>query len=281
MDDGHHGNGAQEADSARGGAADRPPQGFAGRPIGAPPPGFGGSTSGAVGRPDVATAAPPPTRRPAAPAKRSIVPLVGLVVVALVLIGFGIAMTSGDEETPDPADAAEAFAADIDERDAAGACRRLTAEAQAALAEASGARCRDAFELLFVGFQANDPGAFDVVEVEVDGDTAILRYDWGPGAGELPMDLVDGQWRLREFGPGEVDATPSGSSTGEEAPIGSAAACLTELRTVETAVAAYEAISGVPPADAQTLVDERFLQSLPTGAAVEPDGTVVPAGDCA
>lgn len=283
MSDGH--DGGTEHDPAASG----PPPGFGGSPIGAPPPGFAGPLpgAGAAAPPTVPTAPTVPPRPPAAAPKRSILPVIALVVAAVVLIGIGVVVTTGGDEDPDPAAAAEAFATAIDERDAPGACALLTEEAEAAVAAASGARCREGFELLFIELDGTDTGPFEVVDVERDGDEATLVYDWAAGGGELPMALVDGEWRLTEFAAGEPQEPAAEGDAGDDAdpgsegPTGTSQACATELRAVETAVEIYMATNGEPPADAQALVDERLLRSLPTRATVEPDGTVVPAGDCA
>jgi hypothetical protein len=108
----------------------------------------------------------------------------------------------------------------------------------------------------------------------VDGDRAEVSFQLGtePPATE-PAVLVreDGAWKLELFARSVGGGSVAGAQT---------AACRTEQRTVETAVAAYEAENGSLPPDADALVG-RYLADLPPNMRVEADGTVTPVGDCA
>ncbi|MEZ5180851.1 MAG: hypothetical protein R2702_03095 [Acidimicrobiales bacterium] len=246
-----------------------PPAGFAG-----PPSGFAGAIPPTVAAPP-ATDAPTPSARPSR--RRPIVPLV-LAIVAVALAALGASrLLGGDDADPPPSDAAGALATIVDARGAGQLCSRLTEGAKAGIEEASGSPCRESLRVLFAAIESADPGPFVVTGVELDGDLATVRFRWELGDGTVPLVLVDGTWLVDSVD----DLDPGGGGTVGADPTGSQQTCLTEQRTVETAVAAFEAMNGEGPSDAQALVDAGLLREAPTLVEVRPDGSVAPIGPCA
>lgn len=249
-----------------------PPPGVAG-----PPRGFAGPLPpAAVPQPPTAPPRPAPTT---AARRRPVVPLL-LLVVAVALIAFGVTrVVGGSDDDPDPAAAAAGLATTVDARAAGPLCSMLTDRAKAEIEAASGSACRESLRVLLAAVEAADPGPLEVTEVDRDGDRATAHVRWALGEGTIPMELDGDAWRATSLD----DLAPDGGATGPGVasdPTGSAQACLLEQRTVETAVAAFEAMNGDEPSDGQALVDAGLLREAPTLVTVRPDGSVVPAGPC-
>jgi hypothetical protein len=127
-----------------------------------------------------------------------------------------------------------------------------------------------------------DPGEPEILDSTIDGDRATVTYRWGSDdEDELELVLEGGAWRID--GPLEALIDPADADAADvpREVEGTSQACVTELRTIQTAVEAYFANFAEYPADAQALVDAGFLRDLPTRASVEPDGQVLPSGECA
>jgi hypothetical protein len=222
---------------------------------------------------------PAPPRPVATPPKRSIVPLLlmGLVAAGLIAVGARQLLAPDTGEAADPAKAAGSLAAAVEARDGAAICQLLTDDAAGEIARAGNSSCRESLRVLFARLDDAAVGSVEVLEVVRKGTTAGVSFRWELGTGELRLELDDGEWRVDG-----IDALdPSGGAAIGAGPTGSAEACATTLRTVETAVEAFRAVTGADPPDGQALVDADLLRELPADVEVQPGGEVVPAGSCA
>lgn len=230
---------------------------------------------------------------------RIVIPLVVLLALGAGAIWF--VSSSGDDEAdegaakattttaasfnpttpaggePDPGTPGAAFAGWVQaivNEDFAKACTLLSSSTLSEI-DHTGSSCETAMRE--TGEATGKPEGGAVVRIlseKLMGDRAEIDATVGtedPTDEAVVLVLEDGAWKVDLFAEqGQMNDPQSVA----------AAACETELRTIETAVEAYFAQQGEYPTDAQDLVDIGFITKLPVNSKVNPDGTVSPIGDC-
>jgi ketosteroid isomerase-like protein len=144
------------------------------------------------------------------------------VSAATLLLAFGAAACGGSDDggNSDGSDSQQARAtvenlyAAIADGDAEKVCEQLNEDAQKQLAAgglgSKSGSCTDSFQKFLD--QAEEAGGLDltlkakVKSVKVTGDTAVAKVSFGGGGrdGEIPLEKVDGEWKLQAAG-----ATPA------------------------------------------------------------------------
>ncbi|MGN6695885.1 MAG: hypothetical protein ACTHN0_17035 [Aquihabitans sp.] len=271
-----------------------PPTGFAGTsppPAEAAPTGF--ADYRAYAPPNVVAPTPAPRQDPPSSARGGRNPLpviIGVVVVAAVAIGAFVLFTGGsDDDTADAtaSDAVLAWAGHMADQDYAAACK-VMATASIDRISSDGTTCAAALKALDPDGLYSKAGSAEAITEVVTGSTAQVTLNGGGTAldGKVIVAVKeDGTWRASPFDDGagdgsETEPTPAPNPS-DNVDASAAAACRATLSTTETAAEAYEAVHGEPPADAQALVDDGLLRSLPENVEVAPDGTVTGTGPCA
>lgn len=154
-------------------------------------------------------------RIPSSPPSRP--PLAALAATFVLALGATACGGSDDDGGSDEQQAratVERLYAAIADGDAEGVCAQLNEQAQKQLEQGGlggkSGSCVDSFQQFLD--EAEKAGGLDLTlkaevrSVEVTGDTAVAKVSFGGGGrnGEIPLEKVDGEWKLEAAG-----ATPS------------------------------------------------------------------------
>jgi hypothetical protein len=139
-----------------------------------------------------------------------------VAVAAAVTLAMGAAACGGSDDSGGGSDeeqataAVEALYAAIVDSDAEKACEQLNEAAQKQLEQGGlgkkGGSCADAYQAFFA--EADKAGGLNlalkakVKSVKVDGDKAVAKVRYGAKGptGEVPLEKVDGEWKLEAAG---------------------------------------------------------------------------------
>lgn len=120
-----------------------------------------------------------------------------VALAAAMVAGCGGGEPSSEDEEAAVADAVTTFNASLDERDGASGCAVLTEEGQQAIEDFTGeSSCEEAIDGYNVG--STDYAEREVEVVSVEETTATAKSVTEDGPIEVPLENVDGDWKIAD-----------------------------------------------------------------------------------